>query len=233
MVFHDETLERMTDGVGAVTACSLAELKRLRLKDVAGELTAEEIPTFDEVYALVEKERVALAGSAEGRKRAAEFVVNAEIKGLGIAGFVERAIEGHLGGVWGYRNVVVSSFDLASLEEMQAANRKIPVAALFEGPLGNAHEPWDLELGELAICLKKVEHLKPQTVNITLPSLSDEAVAMIRATGAEPIGWTSGEVRPDMLPEATRRAMAEQIRRHGITLITDFPREMISLLGAY
>lgn len=46
VVFHDDTLERRTDGSGAVAAHTLAELKRLD----AGR--GERIPTLDEVLAL-------------------------------------------------------------------------------------------------------------------------------------------------------------------------------------
>lgn len=52
VVIHDPTLERTTSGQGPVRDKSLEELKALRLKDHAGALTAETIPTLDEVAAL-------------------------------------------------------------------------------------------------------------------------------------------------------------------------------------
>lgn len=48
MVFHDETLDRLTAGQGPVRACSAAELGAIRLKDAE-----DGIPTFAEVLALV------------------------------------------------------------------------------------------------------------------------------------------------------------------------------------
>lgn len=48
MVFHDDTLERLTGATGPIRAKTLAELKALTLKD-----SAEPIPTFAELLALV------------------------------------------------------------------------------------------------------------------------------------------------------------------------------------
>jgi glycerophosphoryl diester phosphodiesterase len=49
VVHHDARLERTTNGKGLVADYSLAELKQLRLKDTAGNLTEQQIPTLDEV----------------------------------------------------------------------------------------------------------------------------------------------------------------------------------------
>jgi glycerophosphoryl diester phosphodiesterase len=49
MVIHDATLDRTTTGAGPVRDHSVAELKALRLKDRSGTVTAETVPTLDEV----------------------------------------------------------------------------------------------------------------------------------------------------------------------------------------
>lgn len=49
VVHHDATLERTTTGRGRVADHTLAELKKLRLKDNAGSVTDFPIPTLDEV----------------------------------------------------------------------------------------------------------------------------------------------------------------------------------------
>jgi glycerophosphoryl diester phosphodiesterase len=49
VVHHDATLERTTTGRGRVADHTLAELKQLRLKDPAGNVTEHQIPTLDEV----------------------------------------------------------------------------------------------------------------------------------------------------------------------------------------
>jgi glycerophosphoryl diester phosphodiesterase len=49
VIHHDATLERTTTGRGRVADHTLAELKELRLKDPAGNVTEYQIPTLDEV----------------------------------------------------------------------------------------------------------------------------------------------------------------------------------------
>jgi glycerophosphoryl diester phosphodiesterase len=49
MVIHDATLDRTTTGAGPVRDHSVAELKAFRLKDRSGTVTAETVPTLDEV----------------------------------------------------------------------------------------------------------------------------------------------------------------------------------------
>jgi glycerophosphoryl diester phosphodiesterase len=48
VVHHDATLERTTTGRGRLTDFTLQELKQLRLKDTAGNVTEFQIPTLDE-----------------------------------------------------------------------------------------------------------------------------------------------------------------------------------------
>src|SRR5207249_8615826 len=50
-VIHDATLERTTDGTGAVASLTAADLRRLRLRGPDAALTAEHVPTLDEVLA--------------------------------------------------------------------------------------------------------------------------------------------------------------------------------------
>ncbi len=52
VVIHDPTLERTTTGAGPVKDRTVAELKALRLKDRTGAVTAETVPTLDEVIAV-------------------------------------------------------------------------------------------------------------------------------------------------------------------------------------
>jgi glycerophosphoryl diester phosphodiesterase len=48
VIHHDAELDRTTTGKGRVSEYTLDELKRLRLKDTAGEVTEFQIPTLDE-----------------------------------------------------------------------------------------------------------------------------------------------------------------------------------------
>lgn len=48
VLMHDPTVDRTTDGKGAVTDLTLAEVRQLRLKDRDGRLTEHRVPTLDE-----------------------------------------------------------------------------------------------------------------------------------------------------------------------------------------
>jgi glycerophosphoryl diester phosphodiesterase len=52
-VIHDATLERMTDGAGAVASSTAADLGRLRLRGPDKAFSGEHVPILDEVLALV------------------------------------------------------------------------------------------------------------------------------------------------------------------------------------
>jgi len=59
VLMHDATVNRTTTGQGAVSALTLAEIKKLRLKDAAGQVTAYTVPTLEEAM-LAAKGRVAV-----------------------------------------------------------------------------------------------------------------------------------------------------------------------------
>lgn len=50
VLMHDPTLDRTSNGKGAIVDHTLAELRELRLKDRQGKLTDYRIPTLDEVF---------------------------------------------------------------------------------------------------------------------------------------------------------------------------------------
>lgn len=53
VLMHDSTLDRMTDGHGAVAALSLAQLRKLSVRDLKRpEIPPDRIPTLDEVLSL-------------------------------------------------------------------------------------------------------------------------------------------------------------------------------------
>jgi glycerophosphoryl diester phosphodiesterase len=59
-VIHDPTLDRTTSGRGPVSACTVADLRRVRLRDPAGALTDDCVPTLREVLDVVEPSAVGL-----------------------------------------------------------------------------------------------------------------------------------------------------------------------------
>ena len=59
-VIHDATVERTTDGTGAVASMTAADLRRLRLRGPDGAPTPERVPTLDEVLAAAAPSTVGL-----------------------------------------------------------------------------------------------------------------------------------------------------------------------------
>jgi len=55
VVIHDATLDRTTEGTGAVCAQPAVALRRLRLRDRDGALTDDHVPLLDEVLALASR----------------------------------------------------------------------------------------------------------------------------------------------------------------------------------
>jgi glycerophosphoryl diester phosphodiesterase len=222
VVFHDGTLERMTNGHGIITSFDFAELQNLRLRDPAGGMTTESIPSLDEVLDVVDQFR----SQHPEEERARSFVVNVEIKDAAATSHLAYLLKGRLKKGWTTSNFRVSSFDMNSLGEMQRALADIAIGALF----ASANEPWDIEEAPLVEQLVAIQDLRLATVNITLPSLTLAASQIIRRTGA-PVAWSWNEVNPAQLGPDERRQLAAQILSNQIdAIITDFPEPMRRLL---
>lgn len=103
VVFHDETLERVTDGSGHVADTSFAELRAL---DVHG--SGESIPTLEELLAAVPE----------------RLPVNVELKATGIeADVVEVCRDSDV-------PVLYSSFFESALRDLRRAESSAPIAVL-------------------------------------------------------------------------------------------------------
>lgn len=109
LVFHDETLERTTNGTGRISERSLDYLRSLD----AGK--GQRIPFLREVFDLVDRR----AG------------INIELKGLDTAGptvaLIDRYVERH---AWTHDRFLVSSFDYAQLETTTALQPKVKIGVL-------------------------------------------------------------------------------------------------------
>jgi glycerophosphoryl diester phosphodiesterase len=113
VVMHDDTLDRTTDGHGALSALTLAEAKALNIVNGRDRtLTGEHAPTLDEVFALT-------------RGRCA---LNIELKGEGVEAAVCRSVRdnGEL------EKSMVSSFDWSALERARAIEPEIRIGVLAE-----------------------------------------------------------------------------------------------------
>ena len=114
IVIHDETIDRMTDGKGAVNQYSIAELKRFRIeKD-------QSIPTLTEVLNLIDQ----------------RCDVNIELKSYDTANKVVDLIENFITEKhWNYDQFVVSSFNWTALQQVAFLNSAIRIGVLTEANL--------------------------------------------------------------------------------------------------
>lgn len=230
VVFHDDRLERLSDGRGLISAQGLHELRALRLKSPAGTATDQGIPTLIEVLDLVAAWRQAACRDDRHRARAAAFVVNIETKGWGIAEFVVAEVAKRLASGWTHRNFLNSSFDMRTLRRMRQLMPQLALGALFAGPLQQPRAPWDVTVDELASCLAQVTDVQPETVNLTLPSLRQPgALDLIRSAGARPVAWTADEAPPESLTADEGRALVRFLADNDVVLITDATGAMRAL----
>ena len=119
MVFHDFTLDRMTNGSGEIHNFSLAELKKLRINEVF------EIPTLEEVLNLIDK----------------KCQVNIELKGHDTAKPTVQAIVKYIKEYnWEMEDFIVSSFQRDELFKVSQFNSKIPLAVLTQASVEQAIE---------------------------------------------------------------------------------------------
>ncbi|MBA6153528.1 glycerophosphodiester phosphodiesterase [Gelidibacter maritimus] len=114
VVYHDFTLERLTDGTGEIAMKSLDELKSLKIN---GQF---EIPTLLEVLDLIDK----------------KCMLNIELKGLGTAFEACKSIQLYTEAKgWTFDDFVVSSFNYDELKTVYNINKDIHLAVLTESDI--------------------------------------------------------------------------------------------------
>ena len=119
MVFHDFTLDRMTNGSGEIHNFSLEELRKLWVNDVF------EISTLEEVLNLINR----------------KCIVNIELKGHDTAKPTVQTIEKYIKEYnWKMENFIVSSFQRDELFKVSQFNSKIPLAVLTQASVEQAME---------------------------------------------------------------------------------------------
>jgi glycerophosphoryl diester phosphodiesterase len=120
VVIHDETLDRTTDGSGAVSRYSLAELKQLDAGSWFGaEYAGERIPTLEEVFTEVDD----------------RILLNVEIKSEAVVRGVVGEVASAIREFEMIDQVVVSSFSPSALEEMHELAPEIQTAVLYNSTL--------------------------------------------------------------------------------------------------
>lgn len=119
IIIHDFTVDRTTNGSGAVSELSLFEIKALRIDDEI------EIPTLEEVLDLVGK----------------KCFINIELKGRHTAKPVSNLIEKYiLEKEYSYDDFIVSSFQREELEMIFTINPNIHLGILTQASVDQALE---------------------------------------------------------------------------------------------
>jgi glycerophosphoryl diester phosphodiesterase len=111
VVFHDETLERTTNGTGYLSDKTFPYLRSLD----AGE--GERIPTLEEVLDAI----------------AARAGINIEIKGPNAAPAVVNAIRDRVASGWGIDRFLVSSFDYREIGLVRDLDQNVRIGVLLDG----------------------------------------------------------------------------------------------------
>ena len=117
IVIHDFTVDRTTNGTGAISDLTLSEIKALRINGTI------EVPTLDEVLQIFNH----------------NHLVNIELKGTNTAqkvcDYIEILVKEKR---FNYQNFVVSSFQEEAIAEVAEINPKIPLGILTQASVDQA-----------------------------------------------------------------------------------------------
>lgn len=163
VVFHDETVDRVTHGHGRIADMTLAELRQLRVDRPFPEITGEVIPTLEEVYTLLHDRGLRC---------------NAELKNsvLPYHGLEEEAMA--MAEKTGMADkMLYSSFNHYSMCRIKALDPAMPCGLLYNATLV---KPWDYAAG------LGVDALHPHFSELQVP----EEVSAAHALGLEINPWT-------------------------------------------
>lgn len=134
-VIHDPTLERTTSGHGPLAACTVADLRRARLRDSDGALTADCVPTLREVLEVVAPSGAGLLveiktpGAAVVYERSGERVE--PVPGPRYAGLERKVLE-MLAQAECRGRAIVMAFNPAVVAEVRALAPEQPTALLVD-----------------------------------------------------------------------------------------------------
>ncbi|WP_434037566.1 glycerophosphodiester phosphodiesterase [Formosa sp. 4Alg 33] len=119
IVFHDFTLDRMTNGEGELAKHALSELKLLKVNKQFA------IPTLDEVLDLIDR----------------KCILNIELKGKSTAKATCETIQNYIKNRgWQYSDFLVSSFQHHEIEAVFNIDKNIPLGVLTKANMAEAIE---------------------------------------------------------------------------------------------
>lgn len=178
IVFHDETVERLTDGQGNILDLDLLALQRLNAAAhfPGGWPEVERIPTLAEILSL----------AREGRVQAFIEIKHSKREGIygrypGIAAAVAREVQA----MEMVEQVVIMSFDWAILPEMKALLPGVQTAALVSEDVWDPRAP--AALSNLA---SQIGSLQCEWINIDYALFTPEMPAFFHARDLRVGVWT-------------------------------------------
>jgi glycerophosphoryl diester phosphodiesterase len=119
VVFHDFTLDRMTNGTGEISKLPLSELKQLKVNN---EFL---IPTLEEVLDAIDK----------------KCLVNIELKGRNTAATTCEVVQKYIKTKgWSCQDFIVSSFQHHELEDVFHSDKNMPLGVLTKANVDEAIE---------------------------------------------------------------------------------------------
>ena len=193
MVFHDETLDRLTDQTGPVTARTAADLGRVRLTG-----STDTIPPLAEVLTLIDgkvpllieiKDQSLVMGPTDGRLEAA----------------TAKALQGYTG------DVALMSFNPASVAHMARLAPHLP-----RGIITSAYDPDDWAPLPADRCahfraVPDYDATLSSFISHEAPDLARDRVAELKRLGAKVLCWTIRS--PEA--EALARKIADNVTFEG------------------
>jgi glycerophosphoryl diester phosphodiesterase len=170
VVIHDPTLDRTTTGSGPVRARALDEVRALRLKDRAGMVTAELVPTLEEVVRLAADGARQLLVEVKVDERGARYPAIEE-KVLAV-------LDRHAMG----ERAVVMAFEEPTWRRVRELRPAIRAGALYSGR--------SLQGRPLADALEGCQRAGVAFVGLQHALLSAEVVDQARRAGVALGAWT-------------------------------------------
>ncbi|MBI1727881.1 MAG: hypothetical protein HYR50_11510 [Candidatus Rokubacteria bacterium] len=201
VVIHDPTLDRTTSGSGPVKDRTVAELKAVRLKDRAGAVTEETVPTLDEVVTV----------AAQGKRRML-LEIKVDPSRARYPGIEEKALailDRH--GMAG--STVVMAFEASTWRRVRELRPDIPTCALYSARM--------LGRTSLAEELQTLRSAGVRFIGVEHTAVDAAAVTQARAAGIGLGAWTVNDAG----------AMKRLIDAGAAILITDQPDVAKILLG--
>ena len=180
VICHDTSVNRTTNGSGEIRDMTLAELRKLRIVDNAGNLTDELIPTLAEVLDLVKDQAKLLVEikQAGDRYDGLELLLMNQLKAFG-----------------DYSWVIIQSFNDSVLEKIHALNPEQRLEKLFVFKVPGLPIIFDVSFNSFSY--EKYSYISSFNINYT--SVTTQLVEEIHAQGKEVKIWTVKD--PDSTPD--------------------------------